>query len=300
MYAVMGASGQVGELVAEEFLNAGIEVCALVRAPRRVRHLREQGAETVVIDARRALTLSAPLTRAKGAFVLVPPCAQEWDPTGGAPEIVLSLVRAICAAHPPVVVALSSIGARLAGGTGIVDVKHLLEDALSDCAPSVTFARSPWFLEDWAGAAWPARRHGVLPSTYAPVERLLPQISTVDVASVCVEALLETVPGTRVLELAGPRDNSPKDVAATLGGRAGPRGGGGDAARPPLGGSLPRARRLEERGTRPHRTVHAVCDGSLTLEGRHAFVRGEVTIAEAFGAHDVVGSPPAGPTGLPR
>ena len=287
MYAVMGATGRIGEVVAAGLLDLGSEVCAFVRSPRRAHSLREQGAELYVVEARRPWVLAAALAAADGAFVLVPPCWHEWDPLGSASEIVLSLRAALQAARPPVVVALSSIGAQFAFGSGIVAAEHLLEDALSGCAPSVTFVRSAWFLEDWAEAAWPARRHGVLASAFTPLTRRLPQVSLLDVASVCVDALLAAVPGTRVLELAGPRDYSPCDVAGAFSAVLG-REVEALALPDHLWEEAFIERGDSRRGARARiETLHSVCDGTLGFEGGHALVRGAIALEEVVGAYDV-------------
>jgi NAD(P)H dehydrogenase (quinone) len=288
MYAVMGATGQVGEVVARELLNTGAEVRALVRAPQRARSLREQGAELVVVDARRAWTLSAALAGTRGAFVLVPPCAQEWDPLGSAAEIVRSLARALRTARPPVVVALSSIGAHLACGSGLVAAEHLLEEALWDCAPSLTFVRSAWFLEEWAGAVWPARRHGVLPSTFAPLDRGVPQVSAVDVGRLCADALLAGVVGARVLEVKGPCDYSPCEVADGLSAVLG-RSVEAQALSECLWEETFVERGDSRVGARLRmETLCAVNDGILTFEGGHSLVRGELSLTEVIGAADMV------------
>jgi len=280
LYAVMGATGRVGEVVAEELLRAGAAVRAVVREPLRAQSLREQGAELVVADAGLAWTMTWAFADVAAAFVLAPPVYDCPDPLGRAAALSQSLRFALLASRVPAVVVLSSIGAHLPAGTGIVAADHLLEAALWDCAASVTIVRSAWFLEEWASAVWPARLHGVLPSMFTPVERAIPQVSSVDVGRICAEALCCGPLGTHVVEAEGPLEQSPRDVASVLSGVVG---------REVTALPLPKRVWLEtflERGDSPLgaaarvAAIHATNQGTLSFEGTHRRVRGRRTLED--------------------
>jgi uncharacterized protein YbjT (DUF2867 family) len=89
------------------------------------------------------------------------------------------------------------------------------EEAIVPAARGVTVLRAAYFLENWATVLGSARDNGVLPS-FLTVDRKIPTVATKDVGRVAAEALLDPAPGRRVIELAGPEDCSPNDLARIL------------------------------------------------------------------------------------
>ena len=79
----------------------------------------------------------------------------------------------------------------------------------------MTFIRAAYLLENWAPVL-PATAAGKLP-TFLPPDRALPMVATRDVGAVAAAALLEGPAGARqIMEVVGPREFSPNDVAAAL------------------------------------------------------------------------------------
>jgi hypothetical protein len=62
----------------------------------------------------------------------------------------------------------------------------------------------------------PVKADGVLPTFIAP-NRTLPMVSVLGIGKALAQALLDRPPGTRIIELSGPVDVSPNDVAESLG-----------------------------------------------------------------------------------
>jgi uncharacterized protein YbjT (DUF2867 family) len=93
---------------------------------------------------------------------------------------------------------------------------HAAEERLADSPAKVTFLRASFFLENWLPVV-PAAAHGKLP-TFLPPERPVPMVATRDVGEVAARALLEGPPERRreIIELRGPREYSPRDLAAAL------------------------------------------------------------------------------------
>jgi uncharacterized protein YbjT (DUF2867 family) len=193
------------------------------------------------------------------------------------------------------VVVLSSIGAHLDSGTGIVATDHLLEAALYDCAPRVTIVRSAWFMENWAAGVWPAKTKGLLPSMLAPVERAIPQISVVDVGRICAQAMQGGPPGTTIVEAEGPREYSPQDVAQVLSGVLGRKVEAVPLAEEQWEDVFCETGDSRRTALARIQAVRAINEGSLTFEGGHRRVLGRRTLegvccgpgprpAEALGA----------------
>ncbi len=110
MYTIMGITGKVGGATARALLKAGKKVRGIVRDKAKAAEWAKQGVELVVADGNDAAALEEAFRGAEGVFVMVPP---NFTPAPGYPEtreIAATLRRAIEAARPGRIVALSSIG----------------------------------------------------------------------------------------------------------------------------------------------------------------------------------------------
>jgi uncharacterized protein YbjT (DUF2867 family) len=114
-------------------------------------------------------------------------------------------------------VLLSSVGAELPSGTGPIRSLHYAEGVLKDALPRLTRLRPAYFQENWLSVAQAVKQDGVLPAMFGPPERAIPMVATADIGRVAAEALLEP-PASGLIELAGPKDYAPNDVAKIFGG----------------------------------------------------------------------------------
>jgi uncharacterized protein YbjT (DUF2867 family) len=118
MITVMGATGNTGRKITTRLLDAGEAVRALGRSPERLAELEALGAETVAGDVRDAAHLASAFAGADAAYTLtafdptLPDYHADQDRRG---EAIASAIRASGVRH---VVALSALGAELAGGNG--------------------------------------------------------------------------------------------------------------------------------------------------------------------------------------
>ena len=78
-----------------------------------------------------------------------------------------------------------------------------------------TFVRASYFVENWGAVVHPVKQDGVLP-TFIAADRPTTMVSTADIGKTVAQALLDGPRGTRVIELKGPTDPTPKEVAATF------------------------------------------------------------------------------------
>lgn len=212
MYIVTGATGNTGSVVANRLLDAGKKVRVLVRSADKASALARRGAEIVVGELNDQAALETAFRDAEGVYFLSPPdigarsfIAERKELTG---RIVQSLKRA-GAEH---VVLLSSIGAHLPAGTGPILSVHNAEQQLREAGIPSTFVRATYFVENWASSLAVAKKDGVLPS-FLPENLAVPMVATPDIGAVAARALLDGSRGVRVIELAGPAEASPADVA---------------------------------------------------------------------------------------
>jgi uncharacterized protein YbjT (DUF2867 family) len=198
-------------------LDAGKKVRVVVRDAAKAKALAARGAEVVVLaDLGDEAGLTSALTGAEGVFLMSPPDLGATDFLGERKKLTATLARAAKAAKAPHVVFLSSVGSQHAEGTGLILTTHEGEAALRASGVPSTFVRAAYFAENWAAVLQPAQQDGVLPSFLAAA-RPIPMVATEDIGKTVARALLDGPRGTRVIELSGPVDLSPNDVAAALG-----------------------------------------------------------------------------------
>jgi uncharacterized protein YbjT (DUF2867 family) len=214
MYVITGASGNTGKIAATKLLKAGHRVRALVRSAGKAKDLAALGAEVVETQLGDA-SFEKALSGATGLYLLSPPDLASNDFLAERAQLLESVVSTIAAAKVPHVVFLSSIGAHQPSGTGIIQSVTVGEKALRTAGVVSTFVRAAYFVENWGAVIPVAKQDGVLPS-FLPGDLQVPMVSTADIGSLIAEALLDGPRGERVLELAGPSDPTPKQVAATL------------------------------------------------------------------------------------
>lgn len=213
MFVIMGATGQVGSAVLQELKQRKAAVKAIARDPARAAGL---GVEVVRGEASDAASLAAAFKGAEAAFVMLVPPPQAADVLAESRAIARAIAEAVRASGVPHLVALSSVGAQLASGNGIVQALHDFETALAGAAPSIVFLRPGYFMENWAAMLPAAQGAGVLPSAQKPLDARGEIVSARDVGRTAAELLFEPRPGTRIVDLAGPAEYSPVDAAAIL------------------------------------------------------------------------------------
>lgn len=217
MYAILGATGNTGSVVASELLAAGEAVRVVVRRPEAGEAWVARGAEVAVaaLDDEEALVRA--FAGAKGAYLLSPPDYSATDHVGTAVRRVGAAARAARRAGVGHVVFLSSVGAQHEAGTGPIRATHAGERAIIEVGVPATFVRASYFQENWGSVLGMAAGQGVLPS-FLTADVAIPMVATRDIGVTAAAALRDpnAAAQPRVISLAGPVDVSPNDVAAAL------------------------------------------------------------------------------------
>jgi uncharacterized protein YbjT (DUF2867 family) len=215
MYVVAGITGNTGSVVATTLLERKAPVRVLARNAAKAEAWKARGAEVVIAELEDQAALTEALRGAKGAYLLVPPRQASEHPLEENRAVIASLVGAVTAAKLPHVVLLSSVGAQHAEGTGPIRSAHQAEVALAQVT-SLTAVRAAYFMENWLPSLGMLAQ-GLLP-TFLPADFSLPMVATADIGRTAAAALLEgpAADGKRIIELSGPREYSPHEVAAAL------------------------------------------------------------------------------------
>ncbi|HZI07364.1 MAG TPA: NmrA family NAD(P)-binding protein [Archangium sp.] len=217
MFVVTGASGHTGSVVARTLLKQGQRVRVILRDEAKAGPWRQWGAEVVLADLRDVSALAVAMVGARGAYLMVPPPVPA---STGVMEacwtVVDAMGRAVEESGLPHFVLLSSVGAQHAGGTGIVKTLHLAERELGSRGTPMTILRSAYFMENWGGGLPTVMASGVMPDFIGPADRPIHMVATRDVGEITARLLSEPTLGRRVVELTGPVEYSPLEVADTL------------------------------------------------------------------------------------
>lgn len=215
MFVITGATGRTGSVAAQTLLAAGKKVRVVVRDAAKAERLKALGAEVFVADLTDQAALASAVRGAEGVYLLSPPDFAAKDFIAERKRLTQHQVETFAAEKVPHVVLLSSIGAQHPAGTGLIVSVHNAEQQLRASGLAATFVRAGYFVENWGAVVQPLKADGVLPSFIA-AERPVPSVSTPDIGKAVAQALLDGPRGVRVIELGGPVDVSPNDVAATF------------------------------------------------------------------------------------
>jgi uncharacterized protein YbjT (DUF2867 family) len=216
MYAIMGATGQTGGATLAALRGGGAPIRAIMRDAERAAHLAAPDVTLVKADMGDVGSLTEAFSGAQAAYVLNPVGAQATDALAEAGRVSAAIAEAIRRAGLKHVVALSSIGAHLQEGSGVVRALHDFEAALRQTGVPTSFIRAANFMENWAELFGVASEHGVLPSMLQPLDRRDQTVSTGDVGATAAALLRQGPGGERIVSLVGPDEYSAVDVAALL------------------------------------------------------------------------------------
>jgi len=212
MFVVSGVSGNTGSVVARTLLAQEKPVTVLVRDPNKGGEWKTKGAQVAVAPLEDAGAVARALAGAEGAYLLVPPNYRSENLLAEQAVVVDALAKAVAQSGVPHVVLLSSVGAQHEQGTGPIVTVHRAERAIGPAARNFTALRASFFLENWAGNVQAVVQQGVLHNFLTP-DRKIPMIATADIGRFAAACLLNPAKGRRVLDLAGPADYSPRDIA---------------------------------------------------------------------------------------
>ena len=221
MYAITGITGKVGSAIAENLLAQGEQIRAIVRNPEKAARWRARGAEIAVADSYDPNALASAFEGTDGVFLMVPP---DFAPAPGFPEtrkILASYHAALSKALPRKAVYLSSIGAEQASGLGLITNSHLLEQTFGDLPIAQAFLRAGWFMENHAWDVTTAQSEGRIFSNLYPLDRKFSLVATADIGKAGADVLRQEWTGSRYIEVAGPDQYAPNDIARALSGALG-------------------------------------------------------------------------------
>ncbi|GAA0588727.1 NmrA family NAD(P)-binding protein [Actinomadura livida] len=213
MYTITGVTGHVGSVTAQELLDQGAPVRAVVRDAAKASAWEQRGAQAVVADFGDRAALAEALRGSAGAFVMLPTVPAAGD--AGHRGLADSIAGAVGDSGVGHAVVLSSIGADLAEGTGPVRWLHHLEDRLRRTGVRLTALRPPHFQEKVETVLPAALDGGIYPVFGEDADVRTPMIATRDIGKAAAAALLAPPPASETVDLLPP-EYTEREVAERL------------------------------------------------------------------------------------
>jgi uncharacterized protein YbjT (DUF2867 family) len=218
MFVVTGATGNTGSIVASHLLAEGKKVRGIGRSSERLQRLAQKGGEPFVADLTDSQALTKAFQGADAVYVVIPPDYSAPDLRARQQAVTESIAAALERSGVKHAVALSSVGADKAHGTGPVLGLHQMEQRLNRIAGlNVLHLRAAYFMENTLAQV------GIIHKTGTAMGGLLPNLSfpmiaTRDIGDAAAQAMLKLeFSSHQTHELLGPNDITMTDVAAIIG-----------------------------------------------------------------------------------
>jgi uncharacterized protein YbjT (DUF2867 family) len=218
----MGATGHSGKKITEALLKTGEQVRALGRSESKLAELKHGGAEVLAGDTTDAGFLTKAFRGADAVYTLLPTDPRSSDYRAEQDRQGEAIVKAVRESGVQYVVALSSLGAELSKGTGLIVGLHAQEERLTQLnGVSLLLLRPVSFFENFYNSLGLIKHEGINGDS-VPGDLAIPMVATRDIADVAARALkARDWKGVVVRELLGPRDLSYAEATRIIGERIG-------------------------------------------------------------------------------
>lgn len=216
MNIILGATGQVGSMLAASLLEKGEPVRAVIRDVFRAKDLENLGMQTAIADYRDKDALMKAFQGGHTAFLLTPENPDCHDCMAEIDALLETYREAVISSGVTRIIGLSSLGAQHEEGTGNLMASYRLEHAFEGIMAEKIFVRPAYYFSNWLGYLSLVREHGILP-TFFPPEMELPMVAPPDVARFLADIIQSDTGPDRTLEISGPRPYSTSEIAAVFG-----------------------------------------------------------------------------------
>lgn len=222
MITVMGATGHTGKKITERLLETGEKVRALGRSEEKLAELKRAGAEVLSGDTNDAEFLTRAFRGADAVYTLLPTDQTASDYRAAQDRQGEAIVKGVRGSGVRYVIALSSLGADMSEGTGVIRGLHAQEERLKELqGVNVLLLRPVSFFENFYSSIGLIKQEGIIADSVT-ADLAIPMIATRDIADAAAKALkARDWKGVVVRELLGQRDLSYAEATRILGQRIG-------------------------------------------------------------------------------
>lgn len=214
-YAVLGATGKVGYAMVRKLVESGHVVRAVGRDSRKLSELKRMGAESYASSLEEVSELAKIFKEADAVFTMLPPLMTVGT-EAMQDKIGETVAQAIKKSDVKYVVNMSSLGADLKSGTGVVEALYRNEQRLNKLGINVMHLRASMFMENFFWATQEIEMQGTLTSSRRK-DLPISYIATEDIAMKACELMEKpSFSKNNYLELYGPEVLSGEQVAGIL------------------------------------------------------------------------------------
>jgi uncharacterized protein YbjT (DUF2867 family) len=218
---VTGSLGHISKPLAEELTAKGHDVTVISSKPERKDAIEALGATPAIGTVEDVDFLTAAFKGADAVYTMIPPgnfTDPDLDITEQVHQLIGNYVQAIKQSGVKHVVQLSSIGAHMDKGNGILGIYYVLEGMLnalpSDVA--VTFMRPVGFYYNLLSFISTIKTQGVIATNYGG-DHKKPWVSTKDIAAAVAEEITNPRPESRNVRYVASEEISSDEIASILG-----------------------------------------------------------------------------------
>ncbi|AKD55836.1 NAD(P)H-binding protein [Spirosoma radiotolerans] len=213
---VTGSLGHIGQPLATELVQKGHTVTVISSKPEKQHDIEALGAIAAIGSLDDVDFLAATFTGADALFAMVPPSYTEPDQLAYYRRIVGKYIQAIQQSVVKRVVYLSSYGAHLDKGTGLILGSHYTEGMLNELSDvAITHLRPGYFYYNLYNFVPMIKEQGFIGTNYGGDDRLV-MVAPSDIAAVAAEELETPSTGRQVRYIASD-DLLASEVAQILG-----------------------------------------------------------------------------------
>ncbi len=222
MFAITGATGNIGSKIADILLGSGEKVRVIGRSPARLGDFVRRGGEAAVGDLRDRSFVTRAFSGATAVFTMIPPDYSATDLRAYQDEISTNLAAGIAGTGVKYVVNLSSQGADLPERTGPILGLRDQEERLNRLrGVNIMHLRPTYFMENLLMNIPLINRRGIAGSAVRG-DLKIAMIATRDIAAHAAQRLTRRdFSGKQVQDLLGERDLSLEEAIAVIGGKIG-------------------------------------------------------------------------------
>jgi uncharacterized protein YbjT (DUF2867 family) len=220
---VTGSLGHVSKPLTQALIQKGHAVTVISSNPDKENDITSLGATAAIGSVTDVDFLTAAFSGADAVYAMIPPNFAEPDPVAYYRSIGGNYANAIERAGVPRVVHLSSYGAHLSSGTGIIVGSHHIENLLN-ALPNTTAIqlRAGYFYYNLLRFINVIKQLGCIIANYGGNDKLL-LVSPTDIAAAATEALTAPVTGNQVRFVVSD-ERTASEVAQVLGAAIGKPG----------------------------------------------------------------------------
>jgi uncharacterized protein YbjT (DUF2867 family) len=189
-YVVLGATGHTGKPIALGLLERGHTVRIVSRHTSMATDLIEKGAKHFAGDSTNPLFLTEVFDGAEALYALIPFDVATPDYTQMQVKHVNSIAQALRGSAIKYAVTLSSVGAHLPAGAGVVQGLHTMEELFNNIPGiNILHLRATYFLENTLSMAGMVKQMGMMGSPVR-ADLKVPMVATKDIAAAALTHLL--------------------------------------------------------------------------------------------------------------